>query len=408
MTVTHFLQVILATLLGLLLVSLWLPPFSELVCLLKWRPSVAATHAHRSLQRLLFLVPAHNEELLIGSCVRSLLDMNYPPDATHVVVVADNCDDATVRIAAESGAAVLDRRDPEHAGKPRAIAWALSKLNLEAWDAVVIVDADSVVAREFAAGLAALGPLNDIVFQPNNLVLNENESWLTRLGGLLGRCRFFVTFPLKQSAGLNCPVANGMGIGTSLLMRDGWRSSSITEDSELYVVYTESGVPIRQARGASIYSQESRSLGEGATQRRRWLAGRIRVIYDWGWRIIRSPRISWHQKMDVFVEIAFCNPVLHLLVAIAVAALALAGLPATIGVWIAGLAIASLSGLVVSTLVTLWIHPEPWRTVMSFALLPVYALWRIGVLARTLVTLRDVSWRRSARTSSSVPVVNRG
>jgi cellulose synthase/poly-beta-1,6-N-acetylglucosamine synthase-like glycosyltransferase len=352
--------------------------------------------------RLLFLVPAHNEELMIEQCVRSLLDMSYPTDARHIVVIADNCTDATARIAAQLGVPILERVYPESPGKPGAIAWALGKLDLGKWDACVIVDADSAVAPGFASGLAELAPLNDIAFQPNNLVLNEFESWLTRLGGLLGRCRFEVTFPLKQSAGLNCSIGNGMGIGTNLLMRDGWLSNSITEDSELYAVYTEAGVRILHARAADIFSHESRSLGEGAIQRRRWLAGRIHVIRDWGARIVRSPRIGWHQKLDMFVELGLSSPVLHLMIAFAVAAAALFALPGTLGKWIALLALASVSGLAVTTIVAIVRHPQPWRTLSSFFMLPAYAAWRIIVVVSTLVTLRDTTWRRTARNAPRV------
>lgn len=393
------LHLILTGLLIGALVLLWLPPFSELLCLLARRRVGRSPSPSGEVPRLLFLVPAHNEELMIAGCVRSVLDMSYPADARQVVVIADNCTDATGRIAAEQGAESLVRVDPDFAGKPRAIAWALSQMDLREWDACVIVDADSTVAPGFASGLAELGPVNDIVFQPNNLVLNEFESWLTRLGGLLGRCRFEVTFPLKQSAGLNCSIGNGMGIGTNLLMRDGWRSHSITEDSELYAVYTEAGVRIRHATAADIFSLESRSLQEGATQRRRWLAGRIRVIQDWGVRIVRSPRIGWHQKLDMFVELGLSSPVLHLMIAFAVAATALFALPGPAGKWIAFLALASVSGLGITTIVALMRHPQPWRTLASFFMLPAYAGWRLVVVLGTLLTLRDTTWRRTTRTA---------
>lgn len=391
-------------------VVLWLPLFSELLCIFARRRVSQAPSRSGDLPRLLFLVPAHNEELMIEGCVRSLLDMSYPANARHVVVIADNCTDATARLAAGQGAASLERADPDFPGKPRAIAWALSQIDLREWDACVIVDADSTVAPGFASGLAELAPLNDIVFQPNNLVLNEFENWLTRLGGLLGRGRFHVMFPLKQSAGLNCPIGNGMGIGTNLLMRDGWRSLSITEDSELYAVYTEAGVRIRHASAADIFSQESRSLKEGATQRRRWLAGRIRVVRDWGVRIIRSPRIGGHQKLDMFVELGLCNPVLHLMIALAVAAIALVALPGATGKGIAFLAAASVSSLAVTTIVAILRHPQPWRTISAFFMLPVYVGWRLVVLLGTLVTLRDTTWRRTARSapqvSRAVPITN--
>jgi glycosyltransferase involved in cell wall biosynthesis len=393
------LHLIITVLLIGALVLLWLPPFSELVCLLVRRRVRPLPLPSGEVPRLLFLVPAHNEELMIAGCVRSLLEMSYPQHARQIVVIADNCTDATARIAAEQGAESLIRVEPDFPGKPRAIAWALSKIDLRERDACVIVDADSTVAPDFASALAELAPLNDIVFQPNNLVLNEFESWLTRLGGLLSRCRFQVTFPLKQSAGLNCPIANGMGIGTDLLMRDGWRSLSITEDSELYAVYTESGVTIRHASAANIFSRESRTLEEGGTQRRRWLAGRIRVIQEWGTRIIRSPRINWHQKLDMFVELGLSSPVLHLMIAFTVAATAFLAVSGAAGRWIAFLALASVSGLVVTTIVAIMRHPQPWRTLSAFVMLPGYAAWRLVIVLGTLLTLRDTTWRRTTRTA---------
>jgi cellulose synthase/poly-beta-1,6-N-acetylglucosamine synthase-like glycosyltransferase len=351
--------------------------------------------------RLLFLIPAHDEELLIGECVRSILDMTYPPGSRRIIVIADNCSDQTARIARDAGAEILIRSDLHAPGKPQAIAWALAQIALRDWDACVIVDADSTVAPGFALGFARLAPLNDIAFQANFGVLNEFESWLTRLGGVLSRCRYDVTYPLKQRAGLNCPITgNGMGFGTNLLIRDGWRAFSITEDSELYAIYTEAGVPIRHASQASLYSQEPRSLQQGVTQRRRWLAGRIRIIREWAVRLILSPHIGWHQKLDAFVELGLASPVLHLLVAAVAVALALIGFGGTPGWWIAALAAGSLSGVAVTTIVVIATHPQPWQTLFAFFMLPVYAGWRLVVLVGTLSTLRDKTWHKTERTAA--------
>ena len=379
---------------------LLMPLVSELLCLVaSWR-RVVPGKATAELPRLLFLVPAHNEELLIANCVRSLLALAYPASHRRVVVIADNCTDTTARLAREHGAETMERNDPGAPGKPRALAWAISQIELREWDACVIVDADSTVAPTFALGLGELAPLNDIVFQPNNWVLNEFENWLTRLGGLLGRNRFYVTYPLKQSAGLNCPISNGMGFGTNLLMRGGWRSFSITEDTELYAVYTAEGVRIRHAPAANLFSQEAHSLPQGAIQRRRWIAGRVHIIREWGPRLLRSKRISWRQKLDALVELALPAPVLHLLMAGAVTAAALMGVGGKAGWWIAAAAATSLSGIVVTTLAAMWNHPQPWRTLASFFMLPVYAVWRLLVMLKTVVTVRDTTWQRTGRTGS--------
>jgi cellulose synthase/poly-beta-1,6-N-acetylglucosamine synthase-like glycosyltransferase len=393
-------HLIFAVVLSAVVAVLWLPLISELLSLFRGDRRFATLDPPTGeLPRLLFLVPAHDEELLIGECVRSLLDMTYPTASRRIIVIADNCSDQTARIARHSGAETLIRADPHAPGKPRAIAWALGQIALRDWDACVIIDADSTVAPGFASGLAKLAPLNDIAFQANFGVLNEFESWLTRLGGVLSRCRYDVTYPLKQSAGLNCPITgNGMGFGMNLLIRDGWRAFSITEDSELYAVYTEAGVPIRHASQASLFSQEPRSLQQGVTQRRRWLAGRIRIIREWAIRLILSPHIGWHQKLDAFVELGLASPVLHLLFAVLVIVAALLGVGGTPGWWVAMLAAASLSAVALTTLAVLWSHPQPWRTFLSFFMLPVYAGWRLVVVIGTLSTLRDTSWRKTART----------
>src|SRR5437879_5475140 len=53
--------------------------------------------------RLAVLVPAHDEERLVGRCVGSLVEQDYPPELRRLIVVADNCSDATAEVAARAG-----------------------------------------------------------------------------------------------------------------------------------------------------------------------------------------------------------------------------------------------------------------------------------------------------------------
>ena len=397
---SNLLRTLTVVFLAPVIAILWLPLISELICLARRRVVADEKKPRRNLPRLLFLVPAHNEELLIGACVRSLVTMKYHGPSRRVVVVADNCTDDTVRVARSAGAEVLERVNATQPGKPNAIAWALGGLDLKEWDACVVIDADSTVAPGFALGLSKLAPLNDIAFQANFGVLNEFESWLTRLGGVLSRCRYEVTYPLKQAAGLNCPITgNGMGFGTNLLMREGWRAFSLAEDSELYAAYTAKGIRIHHASSANLHSQEARSLNQSATQRRRWLAGRIHILRKLTLPLLRSPHIGWHQKLDAIVELGLAIPVLHLLAATMVSFIGLVIIGGVAGNWLAALAAASLAGVVSTALIVILRHPQPWRTVAAFTMLPFYAAWRLALVARTMMTLGDTTWRKTARTA---------
>jgi hypothetical protein len=349
------------------------------------------------------LVPAHDEELLITDCVRSIRAMDYPPEAVSTVVIADNCSDRTAALARAAGAQCLERHDATRPGKPRALAWALDRLSLAAWDACVIVDADSTVAPGFARALSREAPLEHKVVQTYFGTRNEWESWLTRLAGVLTRCRYEVTYPLKRAAGLNCPLTgNGMCLGTAPLLADGWRAFSLTENWELYASYTAAGVPIRYAGGARLFSQEAHTLRGSATQRRRWLAGRLWVLRHWTGRLLRSDRIGWHQKLDALCELGAPSPTLHLLVAAAVAATAFGALPAPAGPVIGAVALASLASHVTVTLLVLRRHPRPWSVVAAFSLLPVYVAWRALLAVGTLVRLRDARWRKTQHHASPV------
>lgn len=393
-------MVVVSQLVGVLLAAaavwLLLPLFSECLSILVATTSRRSGPCSTELPRLLFLVPAHDEQLLIGGCVRSLARQQYPVERRRIVVVADNCGDATAEIARREGAECLERADLAAPGKPRALAWALAQLAADPWVACVVIDADSVVAPDYASRVAQRGPLDGKAVQTYFGTLNERESWLTRLAGVLTRCRYEVAYPLKARAGLNCPLTgNGMVLGRDLL-RDGWDAFSLTENWELYARYTAAGVPIELGRDAKLYSQEASSLRQGQTQRKRWLAGRLGVARSYLGRIVLSGSVGWRQKLDAVVELAGLSPVLHLMGVVAVAGIGwLVG--GSVAHWAAVGALLSLVPLVLQVVVVLWRHPEPGKTVLAFAMLPVYAVWRIVVVGRTLLGLKGMTWRRTAR-----------
>lgn len=389
------LAISLALAAGVLLLPLVSEVWSLLVPGPKRRPGICTPPGLPP--RLLFLVPAHNEEKLIGPCVHSILAQQYDRALMRVVVIADNSADETAAIVRSQGAECLERQDPDLPGKPRALAWALNTLLADPWDACVVVDADSVLAPDYAIALAGYAPLENRAVQTYFGTLNERESWLTRLAGVLTRCRYEVTYRLKARAGLNCPLTgNGMSIGRSLLEPAGWDAFSLTENWELYARYTAAGVPIDLGADARLFSQEASSMRQGQTQRKRWLAGRTGVLKDQGKALLRSRRIGVHQKVDALVELGGLSPVLHLSAAAALAAVSLL-LGGGLGIWIAAVALLSLAHLVVPVVVVLARHPEKGPTLAAMAMLPVYAVWRIAVLIRTLLGRKDRTWRRTAR-----------
>jgi cellulose synthase/poly-beta-1,6-N-acetylglucosamine synthase-like glycosyltransferase len=395
---------IIAIILAVVTALLWLPNLVDIAAIAaklarRFAGNQRAVSSSVALPRLAFFVPAHNEEVLISQCVRSLVMMDYPAHLRRIIVIADNSTDGTARLAREAGAECMERSDAKHRGKPHALAWAIRQLRLAEVDACVIVDADTAVAPGFAKGLAALAPLEGIAAQTYVGTMNEWDNWLTRLAGVLARCRYEFTYVLRDEAGLNCPLTgNGMCIGRGLLDAHGWQAFSLTENWELYARYTAEGIPIRFARDARLFTQQVRSMQQGQTQRSRWSAGRTWVLRQWGVRILRSQRTSLLDKFATLTELAALTPVLHLTAVATIVTLAIL-LPLPADLWIAGAAAASLTSHAIATATVLVQHPEPAATLSAFARLPVYAAWRVSVAARTLLLPSSGEWRKTERNS---------
>ena len=73
--------------------------------------------------RFLFVIPAHDEEANIPSTIESCRAVSYDPALYRVVVIADNCTDATADLARAAGAEVIERTDPLRRSKGHALEY---------------------------------------------------------------------------------------------------------------------------------------------------------------------------------------------------------------------------------------------------------------------------------------------
>ncbi len=366
------------------------------------RGSKRARPAGDPTSRLVILVPAHDEEELVGRTVTSLLSQDYPEDLRRVVVIADNCSDGTAAVAQAAGAETMIRTDSTNPGKGRALRWAMDAL-LDApapFDAVVVVDADSTVSAGFLAALERELRAGHAVVQADYTMTAEPgrpRSELIAAGFLLFHR---VRFGGRRRLGLPaCLVGNGMLFSRKVLVDHPWSAFSGVEDLEETVQLRLSGRRPWFAPDAHVVGAPAASASGLVRQRMRWEGGRFHVI---GTRLPELLRAAVARRdvslLDAALDLATLP--LGLLGMIAAAGTVLSALAVALNVtpkiasvpWlIADLAIATF---VCVGLVAADAPASSWRALL---LAPGFLMWKIAAYARLLRGFDPNSWHRSDR-----------
>jgi 1,2-diacylglycerol 3-beta-glucosyltransferase len=242
--------------------------------------------ADSDLPDALVLVPAHDEEAMIGSTVAALRALDYASGRFDVAVIADNCTDRTATEARAAGALVLERRDPELRGKGHALAWALDRID-HSGRLVLLVDADCRPSPGLLRAASTRIAAGAEVVQAAYTVSNPDDSPAAALRqgafALVNTVR-----PLGKSAlGLSCGLlGTGMAFAPGVLERVPWRSFSLAEDAEQHLRLVEAGLRAEFCPEAGVSSPMPASLAGGADQQSRWEAGRALLLRDWTPRLL--------------------------------------------------------------------------------------------------------------------------
>jgi cellulose synthase/poly-beta-1,6-N-acetylglucosamine synthase-like glycosyltransferase len=235
--------------------------------------------AEKPQTRFQFVVPAHDEAAGIGRTVESLLAVNYPRGLFEVLVIADNCTDDTAARARAAGARALERADPARRGKGYALACAFAAVRREGRaDAVVVVDADTVVSSNLLRAFDARLQSGANAVQADYAVANVDDGWRTRLMAIAFGMFHVVRSTARENLGVSCGLrGNGMCFTTELLAEIPHEAFSVVEDVEYGIRLGERGHRVHYAGEAHVYGDMVSSERASRSQRERWERGRAQM-----------------------------------------------------------------------------------------------------------------------------------
>lgn len=234
-------------------------------------------------RRFAIVVPAYNEEESISKTLQNLLEVNYPEDKLDIIVIADNCTDRTAELAEREGVNVMIRNNPDKRGKGYALRWCFDKLiqknGQNAYDAVVIVDADSIVTSNLLKVMNKYMEKGAEVVQGYLTVDSKPNIWTSEIIRI-GFTLYNYVRPLARRA-IGFPAGlrgNGMCFSMDVLKTVPWDAYSLTEDLEYGIKLLLNNVDVVFAPEAIGYNVVPENAENAESQRERWEIGRYPIL----------------------------------------------------------------------------------------------------------------------------------
>jgi len=283
----------------LLLVAVGLPlGYLYLLALAAMR-SPSTRYGREPRHRFAIAIPAHNEEVVIGGTVRTLLRSDYPSQLFDVHVVADHCTDGTAPEAGAAGAVVHKRVDTLRGGKGAALQWLFQRiLDAESpkstvptsgsYDAVVVFDADTQVAADFMRVMDARLSERHQAVQGQHRISNPDDGWFPALTWAM-----FIVDNRFQNLGRSNLGWSAKNMGDSICIRAdvvrslGW-GGGLTEDYALRQHLLLEGIRIHYAPDAVGYGEAPLTWHTARAQRARWLRGTHDASRRYARRLLRD------------------------------------------------------------------------------------------------------------------------
>lgn len=347
--------------------------------------------------RLAVLIPAHNEAGGIGATLADLQPQMQAGD--RIVVIADNCSDATADVARAAGAQVIERSSTTERGKSYALDFGVRHLHADAPEVVLIVDADCQVAS------GAIDRLGRLALETGRPVQARYLMHAPAGSGLMKKIAEFAWLVKNQvrptgfwRLGLPCPLmGSGMAFPWAGISQADLASGHIVEDVKLGMDLARAGTPPLYCPHAHVSSTFPTSAAGTASQRTRWEHGHLGMIVAEGPALLLAS--ARRRQLGLFaLALDLCVPPVALLCLIVLLLSALAGVLA-LATEVSGpllLAVVAL-GLLGAAIIGAW-----WRwsrhilSAGDLAMAFLYVFWKIPVYLRFAVK-RQVEWVRSQR-----------
>jgi len=234
--------------------------------------------------RILILVLAHNEQHVITRTLNQIQSQIAGVPSVTLALLADNCTDATIELANQSGVRMFVRSDGD-AGKGQALSWFAScfQCELGSYDLIAIIDADTKISTDFCQNLPLVFISSDIqVAQSFVEPVNENGPPIATLVAFSEILSQNIDDAARSRLGWSSPLrGTGMVFRRDVFLRVCLGLQTQVDDIELSLRLAERNILVAYCPQLKIFDPKSGKILGLAKQRGRWLKGQRDVWKGW-------------------------------------------------------------------------------------------------------------------------------
>lgn len=242
------------------------------------------------MKEICVVIPARNEEVLIGSCLKSIIDTGMLPEDIYVIDDASS-DGTQEEVKKVTGIHLLI--NGENLGKASSLNRLITHFKLlDTYAYIAFSDADSFIHPEyFRIALKRFADSGIVLVCGRNASLSYN--WLTAYRGLEYRMHFWLYKEAQSKIGTITVAPGSASIFRAETLKDlRLESDTLNEDMDLTIqIYRKKLGRVVYEPRAIVYTQDPKTVHDYIKQINRWHTGT--------WQVIRKHKVpfGW-QRID--------------------------------------------------------------------------------------------------------------
>jgi len=265
----------------------------------------AVTSENRTYQPTVsILIPACDEENVIGRTLQRMTELTYPKDKLQIIVIDDASTDGTEKIVEQYSEthsyikAVHRNEDEGRKGKGSALNAGFKHANGEI---ILCFDADYYPQMDILEKLTKefIDPKVGAV-QGRVTVLNEPQNIVTRLVALERIGGYRIDQQARDSLELITQFGGTVGGFRRSLLESlgGWDESILAEDTDLTFRIYLAGYRVQYVNDAECYEEAVESWRAYWKQRYRWSKGHMQCAFKHSLKVLKSDNLRLRDKID--------------------------------------------------------------------------------------------------------------